>query len=285
MASTKFNRVGISESNLAVKTLYGSGAEAQRLRNRYMQERLGPEDEDVKQPQRERILDFMLRNHGKQNLRLLSLPGERWVYERMVDESWSKGRAEFMGLEWNWGVIERGTGWMPAKVNPKHTKWAASKHRYQEWEIPTGLIRGFWTPQATWLQMYAGSFLQLGRNDLTFTNRHGKQGRLSHWKLNTCAWLDFSGNLSGKEIRNALLGLSNFLYMDAKVCPVAITVVAGREHDGVPDVGDPVEIRVAVMKTLLEQRGYRTFEVDDAWMYESSAGSHMLNVTGRMRLK
>lgn len=245
---------------------HGLGEDIRRINRSYLSRNRDSDDEHVKQPQRERVLSHILNNHASRRLTLLSLPSYYWKFEHLLLDQW-RGTAAFIGLEWNWGVMELGTPWVPG-----------DQPRYVEYPIKIGTLQGIRTTQSRWLYVHAGDFLNLnGRDEIGSKTQRWRFAQ--RFKRNTCIWLDFTSNLCC-ETRRALRAVSSFCDSDTPRVPFAVTLMMGRECGGLMNGDDAISRRVPLIQRLLEHRNWREFTIADAWSYESSRGAPMLCVTG-----
>lgn len=247
---------------------FGLSQEKKRLAGAYNTRQILVQNEELKQPQRERVMEHILRHHATdQKMRLLSMPGLRWPFERQIAEHHKPG-IRYLAFEWNWGTIEMGTPWMPG-----------TRPYRDEHELTIGNVKFVRTDDsAIWVWSHAGDFLTIDAK--CHVNARRSQVWFSRkFCCNSAVWLDINTNLSS-EARNCLRGLPSHLNPHIRRIPFAVTIIAGQEHDGLGDGSTTAERRVPLMVAELERYGLRRCEITDVWQYESNECCHMLNVCG-----
>lgn len=250
---------------------YGRSEERARLRSGYLRRFNTGEENRNKQPHRDRVCDFICRNHNNhKELHLLSTPGEKWHFEHQLSEAWSRG-CRFTGMEWVWGVLEKSVPFMPGR-----------SPQWFDYSIACGVVTGVRTTVATHIYVHAGWFLTLTQQD-----KHGKIGsrsqkRLvvkrfaSRFKNHTCAWLDLNTNWS-PELYRCLLGIGSHFQKQLHAVPLALTFVAAQDSHELPP-GSPIDRRCIAVRKAIEERGLRRCEIADAWMYRSTQGQSMISI-------
>jgi hypothetical protein len=241
------------------------------MNGHYIDSQLSEARESVKQLARNRVLHHLSRFQPRRPY-LLSTPGERWPFEHQYNAAFD-GKAYFTGLEWTWGILERGLPWMP--------KWDR-RARFTDWPLRIGTIQGAATDLARWLYIHASSFFTLQARQAyrpSYRQAYDRQ-----WRCHTAAWLDLNTNCSS-ELHDSLRGLYRYLSKRTPVVPVAVTFIAGQERSELCDGDTTLERRVPLVKDWLEKAGHRKAKVIDAWQYESYRGCHMVNVLADLHAK
>lgn len=253
--------------------------ETRQLRSPFIQRELAGQNEEVKQPHRDRVAEFFARYQSPLHKpRCFCLPGIRWSFERTLDRE-LKGKCSFIGVERNYTVLETGLREIPG--------------RHQIYiEEPTNFdqpLRGYATNRSTVFWCDASHFLDCGRP----WKRTKKQARAwaRRYKDWTCAWLDFSGPL-GPEITVAAKRIENHLRPEMPTAPVAVTFMLGRELPETTEViqmfsrgGGALDDRVRYLQVCWESSRWRTVEIRDSWSYQSAGGCPMGMVTALFHLK
>lgn len=230
-------------------------------------------NEGVKEEHRLRVVAYLIKHHTPRiPMRYFGLPGERCVTERLLSDKWAWSK--FIGIERNWGTMERSMPWMPGK-NPY----------FFEEEMRTGIIRGIRSSQARTVNFGCSAFLNLGRTDKRDKrHRHKFAAIYKNW---SCFWLDTCANVGG-ELHDCLLRVDQWCGRDFLVVPFALTFQIGREGNFTAYLdeieGSAIEKRVMLIEAILRHREYRRPVIDDAWTYRSDGGSQMGMVLGRLTL-
>lgn len=230
-----------------------------KITNPYIERERNWHNEPTKQPQREKIIDFMLPFLKEtKSARLLSMPSLHWSFESQFMTA--RPEATFVGIEHIWGVIELGAPYMPGK-RPVHFDIG----------LRQGDFRGMRTDKAKWLWASAGTFLGgVGRS--MFRGRDKKRNFAAEFKANNCAWLDFQSQLCS-EVESSIEGIQSNIDIKTKIAPVVVSVLGCR------DDFQSKEDRVRRICELLSKRRHRSFGLCESWSY-SSGDSAMLSVAG-----
>lgn len=252
---------------------FGRSREAARFNGEYNRRLIHRETDAIKQPQRERIAEHLLRHHPQgRRFRLLSMPGLTWPFEWMIHDELN-GRCEFNGLEWNWGTIELGMAHMPGGYK-----------RRLRYDFKIGELLGIKSSVARWLYCWGGDFLGLRAKDLKKGEFGWKEFR-ERFRRHTCAWLDMNTNVS-EEFRKCASGIAYAIAPSIKVAPVAFTFIAGQEHGELADGVGSIERRLPLLQAFVNDNHLRrVLEITDAWQYDSGFGCHMVNAVGLLKYK
>jgi len=221
-------------------------------------------NQDVKQQEREKVLDFILSVHGVQRISLLSMPGERWIFETMLNTI--KPKTIFTAIESDLPTFLASRSYL---VTDK--KWGDKKVRHGTIEIGSASLNYSNTiKKSKLLHIKASDFCTL-----LIDGYGASKNNLKDWKFsfcnNTAAWFDFTCQLcqeSEKAIKYSGLTLSA-----KRNVPIVYTVMNAR------DSYSGVDSRVS---RICELAG-RDFELRDHWTYSGMNGVPMLTVCGIMR--
>lgn len=244
--------------------------ELRQLKNSFIAREIGKANEDVKQPQRDRVLDFFM--PYLENLRSVPrcfcLPGIRWSFETDLDRR-LEYRAHFIGVERNYTVLEAGLPWMPGKGRWHDTEVTKNK-RYRSFSSNRSYV--FWCSLR--------DFMSASKNNAMTKSAQQRWSRLhKRW---SCAWLDLQCQICDETVNCCKL-LEPHLDRSMPRIPVAITFQVGREQ---PDHmrwikafsrgQGPLDDRVQYLRVLLGgDNRHRVAEVADAWSYATATGGHM----------
>lgn len=222
-------------------------------------QRIAAEEQDCKQEQRERILEFLQQHRCKGSPRYLTFPGLLWKFEELL-LSRVPG-ATVIGLERNYDVFLDSVENMPGQRKCVFSELAPL-------EIPA-------------YRTTAGYFLNIEAGDFLTARVHKglKQLKQIRKALGDVSgvWLDFQCNIQ-PEIETCLMHLSACLRPSQPV-PVVITLQMGREQmvvtrriNASSHYNDPLLRRAA----FLENRGligalpyHRMVKHIDSWSYRS----------------
>lgn len=255
------------EENLT--TLVRGPGRDDRLFSEYQIRQFNNENESVKQPQRLRILRHLLDHHdGNKRMTYLGLPGSSWEFEKQLDDQHGEQKPRYVGLEWSYGIMERGRPHMPG-----------GRSYRRRVSLKTGIVHGFSTSRAEVLWADASSFLNVQPEDL-----FGVRG-LWWWSHNyfrvTAAWLDFTSPLCAETI-NSLQRFPACCKLSRQTIPFAATLLLAREpaYVPLPENGTVIEKRAGLVKAALESNGVMDFDITDAWQYQSANDVPMGVVAG-----
>lgn len=226
--------------------------------------------EHVKQPQRERIVDHIVRTRsGSAPFRFLGLPGMHWAAEKMLAER-VKARA-FVGIERDWATLEKSVPWMPGREKAFDVCVPMAHGGIDGFrkEIDVGRDR----LSITGLHVELWHLVGLGdawiRNHSTFRRKFQRFSAM---------WLDTFAPLGSFIEQTRFLG--QHFNRDERVAPWAITFLVGRDLFDFDADGGPLERRVEALASHLNRSPVREFAVTDAWTYRSAGGCTMANVVG-----
>lgn len=221
-------------------------------------------NQPVKQEERERVLSFIMDNHAKNSrIKLLSFPGERWIFEGMVAAA--RKSSTFIGIEADEKTF------VSSRCSLIH-KRGLKKPIIRHGEATIGCASipySNTTRKSKLLNIKSSAFCSI------LIDRYGATTeQLLAWQKEFCwnsaAWFDFTCQLcieSERTIKHSALVVAN----DKKV-PVVYTVMNAR------DSYRGVAARVA---RIVELAG-RDFEPVYNWTYQGMGGTPMLTVCGVM---
>lgn len=252
-------------------------AERKELENTFIEREFSGQNEDLKQPIRERIAKFFA-SHKTIPTRCFCLPGVRWAFENELEKH-TGFDSKFIGVERNYSIIEKGIVSMPGYGRILHDVFDTKKRRF----------RGCANRRSSILWCKASSFMgQTITEDMTKRDRHTWWRTYRMW---TCAWLDFSGPI-GNEILTCCKRLETHISREQESAPIAITFMLGREDVEMTDLmdqfcpnGSALDRRHTLIRLFFESNRYRNAVPVDCWQYESVGGAPMGVATFLMRQK
>lgn len=220
----------------------------------------------VKQAQREKVLEFFSSNllHREKHVKVLSLPGATWSFERQLklnipDKIWW-----FIGLERDFSVMARNKCNVPGALYSISTKTK---------EIGRASFDMMRSRYARWVNMSFDDFLNFP--DLFLDDLKD----VSYWKAryfsSDGAWLDFTGPITGTFIEN-MPKIANIFNIQNKSSPLAMTFMYGRDSG----VYGGIDGRVALFESKIPG-----FTVKDAWTYNGMNDCKMFTVMGIVKRK
>ncbi len=217
-------------------------------------------DESLKESHRERIAKYFakytrrLHGHGR---RCFSLPGSRWVMERMLSELNLGGnksnRWMFIGAERRLATLETGQQWMPRR------------QRGVVFGEPHG-IQCAETDRAKCVHLPMLDLMKCINRQPNIGNAYGK------WD---CFWWDLQGPLISLDMASATALLPRCLNAEQTCVPFAITFLVGREHVEFDDNGEsPLNRRIDAYLKQMRRKEWRIC-LSHTEQYSSSNGSQM----------
>lgn len=222
-----------------------------------------PVDDSIKQMQREAVLQHFLKCHRERELlKCLSLPDEKWTFERFVEQNHPDSR--FIGIQHSWRILERSIGWMPGKG-------VAVK---LEDDFKNGTLRGYQRGYNKVIFAPASGFLRINSRDARQT-ANGKREWARIYKTATAVWLDMTCQLSA-EVQHCCSHVGKFVERFKKRVPFVLSFLAAR------DEFDSDDRRVAQVIEWLGWNQWRTFVLSDVWKHQS-ASSPYLSVVGYLK--
>lgn len=231
---------------------------------------------------REKIAEFFLESpyagEWGPTFTLLTLPGKLWVFERMFIRMCSapmQKRLFFNGLEWSWPILEQGVAWMPRRSRRRKDRAPATAH----YGLNTGRIMGFATTYARWMHIHSDTYMQIEKDDLKHDDRH-RWFEHTFWG-NSVIWLDFTSNAC-PVVMDTLINAGNCCRLPEQPVHFATSFMVGRDVLDLEPKGDALSTRVHFVETCMNLNKHKTFELVDAWTYQSVGGVTMANVIGKL---
>lgn len=217
-----------------------------------------------KMQEREKVLSFMLSNHKRGHLNVLTLPGERWIFEQMLDKEYPK--STFFGIEADPRLFETSKNYLIAPTNHRDKKVRHGVLELGEASIPySNTLR-----KSRLLNMPASEFC------LTSVRGYGASNKaVNAFKRMFCnnhaVWFDFTSQLC-TETENTIR-YTSLVTSTANNVPVVYTMLNARDsHSG-------VDSRVSRVCKLAGAY----FDYKDHWTYQGMNNVPMLTVCGIMR--
>lgn len=209
-------------------------------------------NDEFKQPQRERVLEFLYRNHPRRarSVKFFGFPGAEWRFEKMLHDKFTIP-SRFIGIERSWQVLEYGIRHMPGR-----------QRIYTEWPMKHGKIRGFASESALIVNFRAEQFWGLTR---TWKANKDEFARL--FKRWTCAWIDCWYPVRD-EFRESLRRIGGSFSMDFGECPIAVSFPIGRDECPAGEGEETLESRVRVIDEEMNKSHFRTFYPVDSFQYK-----------------
>lgn len=242
----------------------------------------------TKQVEREKVLAFILSYHPKLHecVRLLSLPGLDWTFERMLlgerpashfvglEHSYSafmRSRRAIPGISKSWGIVN-GKGEYTednAALSDRHFRFGNGDYVYSRRSSrENGRCRT--TRANRLLYMKADTYMTMLASDLSATMEQKKHFN-SKFYMRSAVWLDFTSQFC-RSVQSCLEWLP--LCMEAESGypkPVVITTMNAR--DGVTGIHARIDRMLACQPALV----YRKH-----WSYTGKNGTPMLTLCGEL---
>jgi hypothetical protein len=245
-------------------------------RNRPFQQRDLSFSNDHKDEQRQRVKQFLLKHHRARTMRFFGLPGLTWAMERdlMVECGHS---SHFIGVEYNWSILERSVPWMPGK---KPTKFFH--------DLTAGEVTGYQTSNAKAIFMHLSSLLSIAGEDVSnskATSARKQKSAKRRWRStffsNNAIWLDLTSTVTAVSTQKALRRAFLLCHFRTLHVPIAVTLTYGRECG----VRGGLESRGLMVAACFESNTYRTYQPIDQWAYDTSGGGRMATFCGILTLR
>lgn len=237
----------------------------------------------VKQTERERVLDYVLRVAREREdtpfIKLLSLPGLDWTFEQMMLRE--HPRTQIVGLEHSFSVFARARRAMPRgpldrgaegrHLQDRSLAYGSGSVTYSRIAANrpgSGKCGKRPTRSNRLLLMEFATYVTMLTTDYGATFHQKREFHEKFWGRNA-AWLDFTGTLCS-SLEESLRHLP--LCFDQGEHPLVLTFRNGR------DLFQGVDARLRRLGTILPG-----FTIDDHWTYLGKAGGSMLTVCGRIQ--
>lgn len=239
--------------------------ELNQLKTSFLVRELEGRNEEVKQPQREKVARFFADHRYLGKTRCFCLPGVRWGFENTLARYIRE--IEFVGVERNWTIIEHGIKRMPG-YHLLLDEFQTRKNRFH----------GFSTDCAKIIWSEASRFLNTRNGDMSGSKQKKWMNLYRRW---TCAWLDFSSPINA-EVIACCKRLEHFLNPNAKAVPVAVTYMIGREEIGETNIlrqlsedDDKCRLRALFFQAMWMGNANWNSELIESWQYASAGGCPM----------
>lgn len=214
---------------------------------------------DVKNKQRENVLNFILDNHSNfVNPKYIGLPGKFWLFERMLERE--NQCANFTGFESNYQIYGKSVGYIPGShlISRRLILTSPSLKSFR--------INISRTSKA----YYINGDLKSMTEDLAFKEAESRGPYFKALINRSCAWLDFTSPLTVGTY-TTIYNLHNVLNPRFDT-PVCITLQYGRDQflDGKNEAG-----RINVIEKALPR-----FECKDVSVYKGYKNTPMITIFG-----
>lgn len=238
-----------------------------------------------KQSEREKVLAFILSfiQDQKSSLKLLSLPGLDWTFERMVLAEHKL--SQFIGLEHSYSAFMRSRRAIPgvsrgfgiinkvksitsdqAELSDRSFQFGHGNYTYSRRSArEDGNRRG--TRANRLLYMKADTYMTMLASDYGATMEEKKAFNYKFFSRNA-VWLDFTSQFCN-SVKTCLEYLPMCIEATTHEKPVVLTVMNAR--DSVSGVGNRIERILAVQPAFLYK---------DHWTYAGKNGTPMLTICG-----
>lgn len=253
-------------------------AERNQLETTYITRDLELQNEGVKQVQRDRVLEHLKKFHPDPRMRLFSLPGAWWTFERQVEDNYPE--AKFIAVEKNYELMRHGATFIPG----------LNLHRQSE-ELKDYTLEGYRTSKANILWCHASLFTTVKRKE---KGGNKKQKRwLETYKKWTAVWWDFTSPINSETLE-CLLNTEIHLDESKDAIPVSITLFGARED---ADYSKMLRTVVPVSESAAHKRAefirlwvnhhctLREMEIVEVFPYLSVAGAPMILLNTLFRNK
>lgn len=228
-----------------------------------------------KQSQRELVLDHILSHFSQdQPIRALTLPGERWVFEKMLSASHKK--VQVVGLERSVTTFFKSVPNMICAVDSsfnRKTPFGLTRHRI----IPYGEHSYQYFRTSAYFSIRERSNRLLNMDlDCYVSMISSDYGQLFsdvqkfHEKFmrRNAAWIDLTGNLSDSTL-GALSKINIAFSCDSEKKPLVITFMYGRDMKG------GIKARTDAIRSAV-----KGFHVEDVSQYSGKNNCPMLTILG-----
>ena len=263
---------------MAVLQMGPRSDERRQLDSNYTQRQAAYEDEEIKQVQRDRVLNHIVSNHQSHGMRFFGLPGLHWMFERQLRDQWA-GEIALIGVERNYSIMQSAIPYMPG----------TSRNRTRE-EIKTGSLTGFETNIAKTLWCEGATFVGIGREEIP--NRDHRREFRKKYKNWTAVWWDFQSPICEPTLA-CFRKTENVVDDTVEDVPMSYTLLAAREPRNVtrfvklaPEDLDAVHKRAEfVLEWHNQVSKKRRMEIVDVYPYLSGGGVLMMLVNTMLRRK
>ena len=235
------------------------------LSREYFQREFSGQADEWKQPQRERVLDFILSHHRpRQPMRFFGFPAAMWTFEKMIQDR--RPDAKFIGVERSWQVLEYGVRHMPGE-----------RTEFEKVEIKTGAIDTFKSSQSRIAHFHAEHFWEMSR--FFIGSRAARRQFVQTFFGWTAAWIDPFTSITGR-FRESLHRVPARFVENYGNFPLVVSFSIGREYEFESNGSDPFMNRVELVRSELSKNQFRDFVVVDAFTSGREGGVQMGTVCG-----
>lgn len=234
--------------------------------------RMVNDEEDYKEPVRRRVLDFIIRNHlTKTSLRLLSLPGIRWEFERSALSHFGQ-YARIVGVERSVPIAEASLRFMPG----------SRRRTRDDFTLASGVRVEGYESSSSVLLCCELSELVASRPQQPMHRRTAADASMARMvrRWSAC-WVDLTSQLCPDTI--GILG--NLIPRTDRALariPVAVSVMVGREDNETTKAIEMCGGRAELIAAILD-KGRGLFEMQESFTYTGGGGVKMLVVMGNGR--
>lgn len=224
-------------------------------------------NENAKREQRKYLHAFFDIHHTPDRpLRFLGLPGLSWEFENGLLKQFGPD-SFFVAAECINDIFDQSRRWIPSDDAYDYpTVQLVKQKRY-------AVIRSLVTARALSLNTTMSQLVDLIAPGNELSEVGGNINAL---------WLDFTGNISGKEIRWVLKNIPLVLDPDVKQVPFAVSICKSREKKDTRfgNTPDKVYRRVSVVTELLESSGLRYCNLVRPMETKTTEYTKMITVKG-----
>lgn len=224
-------------------------------------------NENAKREQRKYLHAFFDIHHTPDRpLRFLGLPGLAWEFENGLLKQFGPD-SFFVAAECIPDIFDQSRRWIPSDEEYDYpTVQLVQQKRY-------AVIRSMVTARALSLNTTMSQLVDLISPGNELSEAGGNINAL---------WLDFTGNISGKEIQWVLKNIPLVLDPDVKQVPFAVSICKSREKKGTRfgRTSDKVYRRVAIVTELLESSGLRYCNLVRPMETQTTERTKMITVKG-----
>lgn len=231
--------------------------------------------DEFKDGERQRVLRHVLDNFEVNEravdtrLRVLTLPGSHWHFERMIEHELGEYKALFLGVERTWSTLEFGLQYMPGR-RKRHVRWSRGTRNLNAVLTSKGAVFNCqvedWPHLSSVIPDEESGIHQIKNLRILSTFN--------------ALWLDFFGPLMQPKIALLLRGLMGRIASTADVVPYAFTGMYGRDFRGL--AGGSVEARSEGIAAEFSSDKWSATPTD-CWKYIGLNGTPMVTVCGLLR--
>jgi hypothetical protein len=233
------------------------------LEDDYFQMEFTGENDATKQPQRERVLNFILKHHpDTETLRYFGFPAAWWKFEDMLLDKWKRD-IRLIGIERDPQVIDYGIRFMPGR-----------NKQFYRWNVNNGAIDGYVSTTAYWIHFRAEQFFGTQwafRSQNGTRNKHYRKTWARRFKNWTCAWIDPFSILRGTWLES-LPRIGMHFDPRFESLPLAFSFPIGRDECPAGEGEETLDSRVRCVTNALSESKFRTFEPLESFEHRRAVG-------------